>query len=141
MYTVQQFCVYNINGGKGRLMYTEDLCHASLLIIIFFTWLYTYFHLLILFSCKDSDAKNNEAHEIQHFNHASTNVLLPKNFVFSWRKPNLIPFSTKGPLYILLSKVFFRTKPELIVMGLVLKSLNFCSATKYSKVQHEMCLT
>ena len=41
MYTVQQFCVYDINGGKGRLMYTEDLCHASLLIIIFFTWLYT----------------------------------------------------------------------------------------------------
>ena len=30
---------------------------------------------------------------------------------------------------------------ELIVMGLVLKRLNFCSATKYSKVKHEMCLT
>ena len=55
-----------------------------------FTWLmYAYFHLLILFSCKDNDAKNNVAREIQHFNHASTNVLLPKNFAFSWRKPML----------------------------------------------------
>ena len=44
-------------------------------------------------------------------------------------------------LYILLSKIYFHKKPELIVMGLVLKSLNFCSATKYSKVQHEICLT
>ena len=74
-------------------------------------YVYTYFCLLILFSCKEGHAKNSVACEIQHFNHAFTNVLLPKNFAFSWRKPNY-PSCTKAPLCILVSKVYFHKKPD-----------------------------
>ena len=88
MYTVQWFCVYNIKGGKGRLAYV----HVRSLPCKFID--YNIFYMTVyIFSFTNNyshvrTCKNHVAHEIQHFNHASTTVLLPKNFAFSWGKPN-----------------------------------------------------